>query len=56
MYNIYKNFYLIAVCKPEAAKTELLMMSSVPLEHVEPLMNVGIINSVTRLHFVGFLS
>jgi hypothetical protein len=21
MYNIYKNFYVIAVCKPEAANT-----------------------------------
>jgi hypothetical protein len=26
------------------------------LEHVEPLMNGGIINSITRLHLVGYLS
>jgi hypothetical protein len=25
-------------------------------KHVEPLMNVGIINSITRMHLVGYLS
>jgi hypothetical protein len=32
---------------------ELLMMSGVRSKHVEPLMNGGIINSVTMLHLVG---
>jgi hypothetical protein len=32
------------------------MMSGVPLENVEPLMNGGIINSITRLHLVGYFS
>jgi hypothetical protein len=35
---------------------ELLMMSGVPLEHVEPSVNGGIINSITSLHLVGYLS
>jgi hypothetical protein len=26
------------------------------LKHVEPLINGGIINSITRLHLVGYLS
>jgi len=30
------------------------MMSGMPLKHVEPSMNGGIINSNTRLHLVGY--
>jgi hypothetical protein len=33
---------------------ELLMMSGVPLETFEPSINGGIINSITRLHLVGY--
>ena len=33
---------------------ELLMMRVFRSKHVEPLMNGGIINSVTRLHLVGY--
>jgi len=29
------------------------MISGMPLETVEPAINVGIINSITRLHLVG---
>ena len=44
------------VCKPEVANTvELLMMSGMPSKRAEPSMNGGIINSVTRLHLVGYL-
>ena len=32
---------------------ELLMMSNCHSKHVEPSMNGGIINSITRLHLVG---
>jgi hypothetical protein len=33
MYNIHKIFYLIAVCKPEAANTvRALMMSGMPFK------------------------
>jgi hypothetical protein len=41
--------------KPEAAITvfELLMMGDVSPENVEPLRNIGIINSTTRSHLVG---
>jgi len=35
-------------------KLELLMMSGMPSKHVEPSMNGGIINSITRLHLVGY--
>jgi hypothetical protein len=35
---------------------ELLMMSGVPLDHVEPLINGRKINSITRLHLVGYFS
>jgi len=55
MYNIYKIFYLIAVYKSEAA---YIVWSSwwwavCCSEHVEPSINFGIINSITRLHLVG---
>jgi hypothetical protein len=33
---------------------ELPMMSGMPLEHVEPSMNGGLINSITKLHLVGY--
>jgi len=32
------------------------MMSGVPLENVEPLINVGIINSITKLQLVGIFT
>jgi hypothetical protein len=32
------------------------MMSGVPPENVEPSMNDGIINSITRLQLVGYFS
>ena len=51
MYNICKIFYLIAVCKPEAANTP--DDERCAAKHVEPSVNVGIINSITRLHLVG---
>jgi hypothetical protein len=35
---------------------ELLMMSGMPLEHVKPSMNGGIINSITILHLVSNFS
>jgi hypothetical protein len=34
---------------------ELLMMSGVSLEHVEQLSNIGIINSTTKSHLVGYI-
>jgi hypothetical protein len=42
--------------KPEAAITvfELLMMGGLSPEYVEQLRNIGIINSTTRLHLVGY--
>jgi hypothetical protein len=33
---------------------ELLMMSGSRSKHVEPSVNGGIINSITRLHLVGY--
>jgi len=56
MYNIYEIFYLITVYKPEAANT---VWSSwwwrvYRSKHVEPSVNFGIINSITRLHLVGY--
>jgi len=33
---------------------ELLMMSGMRSKHVEPSINVGIINSITRLRLVGY--
>jgi hypothetical protein len=32
------------------------MMSGVPLETVGPLINFGIINSITKLHLVGIFT
>jgi hypothetical protein len=42
--------------KPEATITvfELLMMGGVSPKNVEQLRNIGVINSTTRLHLVGF--
>ena len=44
------------ICKPEAANIvcELLMMSDVPLETFWAIRNVGIINSNTWSHLVGY--
>ena len=44
------------VCKPEAANTVRAPDDEryAPSKHVEPSMNGGIINSVTRLHLVGY--
>jgi hypothetical protein len=56
MYNIYETFYPVAVYKLEATNTvrapddERYARS----KHVEPSVNVGIINSITRLHLVGY--
>jgi len=56
MYNIYKIFYLIALCKPEAANTfrapddeRYAARNMLSLQ-----MNGGIINSDTRLYLVGY--
>jgi len=56
VYNIYEIFYLIAVYKPEAANTVWTSWwwAVCRSEHVEPSINFGIINSITRLHLVGY--
>jgi len=39
--------------EPAITVFELLMMGGVSPKHVEQLMNIGIINSITRSHLVG---
>jgi len=55
MYNIYEIFYLTALCKPEAANTvqSSWWWAVYHSKHVELSIN-GIINSITRLHLVGY--
>jgi hypothetical protein len=56
IYNIYEIFYLIAVYKPEAANTvwSSWWWAVCHSKHVELSINFGIINSITRLHLVGY--
>jgi len=56
MYNIYEIFYLIAVYKSEAANTvySSWWWAVCRSKHVEPSINFWIINSITRLHHVGY--
>ena len=56
MYNIYKIFYLIAVYKPQAANTvySSWLWAVCRSKHVEPSINFGIMNSITRLHLAGY--
>ena len=46
------------VCKPEAANTvySFWWWTVCRSKHVEPSINVGIINSITRLHLVGYFN
>jgi hypothetical protein len=46
------------ICKPEAANRvkSSWWWAVCRLKHVEPLMNGGIINSITRVHVVGYFS
>jgi len=56
MYNTYEIFYLFAVCKPGAENTvySSCWWAVCRSKHVQPSINVGIINSITRLHLVGY--